>query len=89
MAWNVSVIDKSVFGNKRLVALSCVADSAESNITTGLSVIDFFTVGAASLSTGAPHLYKNVTSTSTAANGTLGASGFVSGDNLLITVFGR
>ena len=54
MAWNVSVVEKTVLGNKRVNVLSCVADSAESNISTGFSVVDYFLTGPKSLSTGAP-----------------------------------
>jgi len=89
MAWSVSVVDKTVLGNKRVEVLSCVADSAEQNITMGFNYIDYFITGPKSLSTGAPHLFHNKNSTGAAANGTLGASGFVSGDELLITVFGK
>jgi hypothetical protein len=88
MAWTVSVVDKTVFGNKRVVALSCVADSAEAAVNTGLSIVDYFSAGAVSC-TSAPKIRMNVGSTSTAANGTLGCSGFVSGDIILLTVYGR
>lgn len=88
MVWSVSVIDKTVFGNKRMVALSCTADAAEQAVITGLSVIDYFAMGAVSC-TSAPKIKMNVGSTSTAAMGTLGCSGCVSGDVMIFTVYGR
>lgn len=89
MAWNISVLRKDVVGSHREFILSCAADSAEQTVDTGLSFIYGFSVGYTSCTTGGMHIALNKGSTSTALNGFLGASGFVSGDTLLITVKGR
>lgn len=89
MAWSVAVIRKDIVGSAREMILSCTADSAEATIDTGLSYIYGFSIGAQSLSTGAPHIFMNKGSTATALNGQLGCSGFVSGDVFLLTVKGR
>jgi hypothetical protein len=88
MAWTITR-EQSVLGNKRVVFLNCVADAATSAIETGLAQIDAFAVGAKSFTSGAPKIYPNVGVTGTATAGTLGATGFTSGDELFITVFGR
>jgi hypothetical protein len=89
MAWTVATIRKDVVGSAREVILSCTADAAEQAVDTGLSYVYGFSVGQVSCATGAPHIRANQGSTSTALNGMLGCSGFVSGDVLLITVKGR
>lgn len=89
MAWTVGKIRQDVVGSARQVILSCTADAAEQAVETGLSYIYGFSVGQVSCATGAPHIRANLGSTSTALNGMLGCSGFVSGDVLLITVTGR
>lgn len=88
MAWTVTR-DKTVFGNKGVVNLKLTADSAEANISTGLKNIDHFTVGYASLSTVVGLSFAlNSNSSGTASEGILGVSGFTSGDELYVTVYG-
>lgn len=89
MAWTCTVIEKTVLGNKRVIALNCLPDAATQAVATGLQVIDYFQVGVQSASTAGFKIYANKDASGAAANGTLGCSGFVSGDNLFITVFGR
>lgn len=89
MAWTVSVLRKDIVGSHREFILSCTADAAEQAVDTGLSYVYGFAVGQVSCATGAPHIRLNQGSTSTALNGFLGCSGFVSGDVLLLTVKGR
>jgi len=80
----------TVFGNKRAVLLNITADGAEDTIATGLNVIEAATVGLPqSMATGFPHVIKNVGSTSTAANGYLGCSGFSAGAQIDVVVYGR
>ena len=88
MAWTVSR-SHSVFGNKRTVILELTADAATQAVDTGLSLVDGFSVGAKSLSTAAVKIYANVNASGVAAVGFLGCSGFVSGDVLFVTVYGR
>ena len=89
MAWTVTRYP-TVFGDKRAIGLKLVADSAEANITTGLGVIEWYSSGAlTSMATGFTDIRINVNSSGTAAQGTIGASGFASGDELYLTVYGR
>lgn len=80
----------TVFGNKRAVLLSLTADAAEGNVETGLSVIEAVTIGQfKSMATGGAQIRKNVDSSGTAANGTLGCSGFSANAEVDVVVFGR
>lgn len=88
MAWDCSVIEKTVFGNKRVHILSITADSAEANINTGLSVVHAYSIGPCTMATTALSLFKNVLSTGTAANGYIAASAAAANDVFYLTVFG-
>jgi len=88
MAWTVSTLRKDVVGSARQVVLSCTADSAEQAVDTGLSYVYGYSIAPVSL-TSSPKIRANQGSTSTALNGLLGCSGFVSGDIIMITVLGR
>ena len=88
MAWDVSVNEKTVFGNFRAHIISFTADSAECNLTTGFSRVIGFAVGQKSFSTAALKFKQNVNSTGTASLGTIGISGAASGDVGFVTVFG-
>lgn len=88
MAWTVTRYP-TVFGNKRAVGIKLVADSATSNVETGLSVIEWYTLAPGSMTSALPKIYPNSGAIGTAIAGTLGISGFTSGDECYITVFGR
>jgi hypothetical protein len=89
MAWTVTR-KQTVFGNERIVHLNLTADAATQNVDTGLSVITAFSVGLQSMTTIASlHILPNVGAGATAIAGTLGCSGFTSGDSLFITCYGR
>ena len=89
MAWTVPVIQKTVFGNKRVSVLSCTADAATQTVDTGLDVVEWFSIAPQSLTTGAPKIFANVGAEATAIVGSVGCSGFTSGDVFFLTVFGR
>lgn len=82
--------EPTVFGNKQVRLLNITADAAEANIQTGLGYIDAVVIGQFySMATGGAQVRKNVTSTATAANGTLGVSGLSAGAQFDVVVFGR
>jgi len=87
MAWTVTRTN-TVFGNQGAVILHCVADAAEQNIQTGLKKIVGMTMGHISLTTALSKIAINSNSTGVAADGTLGCSGFVSGDVIDFVVYG-
>lgn len=88
MAWTVTKY-KTVFGDKRVVGLDITTDAATQTIETGLSVIEFYTTGPKSLSTANPKIWANSNASGVQSMGVLGCSGFASGDQLYITVYGR
>ncbi len=90
MAWGADIIDKGVFGNKRYHVLSLTADAATQTVDSGLDIIDFYFTGQQSVTAGTNQVvYKNTGAEGTSIVGSLGCSGFTSGDVLYITVFGR
>lgn len=88
MAWTVTKV-VHVYGDQRVVNLKLQADAATQTIETGLSVIEHFSVGAQSLTSGAPKIYANSNASGVQSNGVLGCSGFTSGDQLYVQVYGR
>lgn len=94
MAYSASVNKKSVFGDVRIAILSCSADGVSGNIAVpGMSVIYGCSFSPISMSTANsiyyPRIKINTLEAGTAANGYIGFSGLVSGDNFFLTVYGR
>lgn len=89
MAWTVTR-HQSVFGNKRVVGLKLTADTATQTVETGLSVIDWHSVGFGSMSTiVGVTVFINSNASGVQSNGVLGCSGFTSGDDIYVTVYGK
>ena len=86
---SVSIIEKDVFGNKKVHVISFSASAAEENIVTGLQRVDAFTVGEQSVTTSFYKMKANVNSTATVAYGTIGVSGLVTGDQMYIVAYGK
>ncbi len=90
MAFTVSNLFNTVWGNKNIRTLRVTTDSAENTIATGFQVIEAIIGTANELCSDAVYCLKiNKGTTGTAANGFIGASGLASGDILFITVAGR
>ncbi len=89
MAYTSSQLVKTVFGNERVLGIRVTADAASGAIDTGLSVIDFVSVAHQSCTTAGFRTIMNVNSGLTANNGSLAISGAVSGDVILLTVYGH
>lgn len=90
MAWTVTRYP-TVFGNKKVVGLKLTADAATQNVETGLSVIEWYTLGGfnSMASQTGRYVFANSNATGIATPGTLGCSGFAIGDDIYVTVFGR
>lgn len=89
MAWTRTITHKDAFGSKRVHVLELTADSAEASLDSGLSYIDWISVGIQSCGTGAMKIATNSGSTGTALVGYLGISGAASGDHFFVTCFGK
>lgn len=89
MAWTVTRYP-SVFGNKRTAILKLTADAATQTVETGLSVIEGYSLGYGSMSTiTGLSIAINSSASGVQAFGSVGFSGFTSGDDLYVTVYGR
>jgi hypothetical protein len=89
MAYTVSFIAKTVFGDKRAHLMKITADNATQTVETGLGVIDAFALGACSMNSGTPRIYVNSNASGVQSNGVLGISGVANGDVFFVTVYGR
>lgn len=88
MAYTVTRF-KTVFGDKAVVGLAISADAATQTIETGLSRIDWFSMGIVSMTTVASlHIAQNSNASGVQSFGVIGMSGFTNGDVINITVFG-
>lgn len=86
---SAAIIDKTVFGNKRLHVISYTASGAEDNITVGLSYVDYVDVTPVSIATALYKLQVNANSSGTASNGNVAITGVASGDRFYIKCFGK
>ena len=89
MAYSVSFIKKTVVGDMRMFIMSCVADAATEAIDSGLDSVYGFTLAPRSCSTAALKVFQNYTALGTASAGYMGVSGAVSGDEFILTVYGK
>ena len=90
MAYTKDCVFKTTLGHKRMLVYSMTADAATQNIATDLSSVDFAWYQPQSCtSTGSRNLVFDTGATSTAIAGTVGASGFVSGDVFTLFCVGR
>lgn len=90
MAFTVTVVNKTVFGNKRVSLLDVTADAQSGVVDSGHSVVDAFTVGPISMATfSLVKIRPNINAASAASNGQIMVSGVASGDRFFLTVFGH
>lgn len=90
MAFTVTTISKTVFGNKRVVTLDVTADAATQNVAPGLAFVEAVLVTPWSLTTAAIKVKPNIEVSGGAASlGNVAVSGAVNGDRFFITAIGR
>jgi len=89
MAYTTSFLVKTVYGNQRVHGIRITADAATQAIDTGLSSIDTITLCPQSLTTAAIKVAINELAAGTASVGYVGVSGAASGDEFILTVFGK
>lgn len=88
MAFTVNK-EQSVFGNKRVVMISCSVDSSSGNVDTGLSMIDAVTLAPVSMATAGINLKRNTGSGATSRPGILNVNSAATGDSFFLVVYGR
>ena len=89
MAFTTSNLLKTVFGNERVFSFRVTADGLSGTVSTGLQWVDTALLCPQSLSTGAIKVAINELTSGTANAGSVAITGAVSGDEFLLTVFGR
>ena len=89
MTWTTSFLAKTVVGNQRKVAFRLTADAATQTVATGLSFIEDIAVTYQSCSTGGVKVSINSSASGVATPGSIGCSGFASGDVLFVSVYGH
>lgn len=87
MAFNNSLIERSVFGNKAVQFYSCVADGATGTIVTGLNSVTAVQLTPKSLTANVKTII-NAGVTGTATAGTIAVTGATSGDEFYLMVYG-
>ena len=88
MAYTVTKYN-TVFGNKKVVGLKIVADAATQTIETGLSVVEWYSIGTGSMASRAVAITINSNASGVQSYGVVGCSGFSTGDEVYLTVYGR
>ena len=81
--------EQTVFGNKRVVILSCSIDSSSGNVDTGLGMVDGFSMAPISMTTGGITLKRNVGSGATSRAGIINVNSAATGDVFFIVAYGR
>lgn len=89
MAFSVTAINKGVWGDLRYEILSCSVDSGSGNIQTGLQTIYGCCFNPISMATAGIKLRVNIGSGATARAGVVNLNSASSGDDFIVTVFGK
>lgn len=89
MAYTVSIVGNSVFGNKQIKFLKVAADAATGSIDSGLAVLECFSFAPISMTTASGKFFINAGVSGTSIIGFMGISGIASGDSFFLTVFGH
>lgn len=88
MAYTATLINESVFGNKRVRAFSVASDGASGNLNTGLNAVDMVSVVFKSCTTAGFAVLRNKSTTATVANGYVAFASAASSDTFEIICFG-
>lgn len=90
MAYTVSNIANSVFGNKNVKFLRVTTDAATGVVPTGFSIVEtLLGLAPQSMGTAGIKIKLNEGVASTATVGSLGITGCATGDVFFLTVVGR
>lgn len=93
MAYTASLTNRSTFGNQQVAFYTVTADGASGTVSTGFGTIESVTMTPGSITTNNSGSLGRVRPNGTAAGvdspGTVGFSGFTSGDVMYLMVYGR
>ena len=88
MAYTVTVLNKTVHGNERVIRYSVLADATTQTVATGLGTITGINVVNKSATSGMGKYSINLNATGSAAAGSFAMTSIVSGDEYYVTVYG-
>ena len=88
LAYTATLINESVFGNKRVRAFLVAADAAAGTIATGLNTVDMVSVSFKSCTTAGFAVLRNKSTTATVSNGSIAFASAASSDTFEIICFG-
>lgn len=90
MAYTVTKVLDTVFGNQRVRSFDVTADATTQAIATGLQYVNVAHIQPLSMTTTTvPKVAVNVTASGAASNGSVAMTTVVSGDHFFLTVYGR
>ncbi len=90
MPYTQTISKKTVHGDERAIHMRIVADANSGLIDPGLSFVESIAFSPISMASASePKLKPNLNAASAAAAGKILASGFASGDEMFLTVYGR
>ena len=89
MAFTVTTMNKSVFGDMRVHNLIITADGTSDEMDSGLDYIYVAHMSAKSAASAPNKIQANVLTAATASNGYYSITGVASGDDFYVTLFGR
>jgi len=89
MAYTVTEIERTVFGNLNVRALKITADAGTEAIATGFNRVAFVSAAPKSMASAPWSISINEGVAGTANAGYIGVTGVTSGDDFYVTVFGN
>jgi hypothetical protein len=89
MAYSVTTIRETVFGNQRVTQLQVTADAASGAVDAQMGVVESVQVTPISMATAAGKFKPNLNAASAASNGNVFVSSVAAGDVFFMTVYGR
>jgi len=89
MAFTTSFLTKTTFGNQRVHFIRVTADAATGTVDTGFDVVEMFTVANQSSTAATEKYAMNEGPEGTSIVGSIGITGCTSGDEYMLTVYGR
>lgn len=89
MAFNNTLLERTVHGNMQVQIYSCVADGATGFVTTGFNSIINAVPTPRSMATAGVKFKYNIGVSGTATAGTVAITGAATGDEFYLMVYGR
>lgn len=89
MAYTTSILAKTVMGDQRVHFMRVTSDAATGVVASGFDVVEFISTALQSASTASVKFAINELCAGTGSVGNIGVTGSASGDEYLVTIYGR